>query len=135
MMRESGISQDLIRGNIDTIVLRILCEGDNYGYEIMKAVFKNSGGNYEMKESSLYTSLKRLLTQNLIEAYWGEESQGGKRKYYQITPLGKETFEQNLKAWRTAKALIDQLIEVQGKEGEQVGKLMDKSFNETKKGD
>lgn len=112
MVQEGGISQDLIRGNIDTIVLRVLCEGDNYGYEIIKAVSRDSGGNYELKESSLYTSLKRLQTQNLIEAYWGEESHGGKRKYYQITSLGKEVFEKNLKAWREAKILIDQLIEI-----------------------
>lgn len=47
MMREAGISQDLIRGNIDTIVLRMLCESDSYGYEIMKVVSRNSGGKYE----------------------------------------------------------------------------------------
>lgn len=117
-MREGGISQDLIRGNIDTIVLRILCEGDTYGYEIMKAVSKSSDGNYELKESSLYTSLKRLETQNLIESYTGEESYGGRRKYYQITPLGREIFEKNLKAWRTARILLDQLIEVQKREEE-----------------
>lgn len=75
-MAEAGISQDFIRGHIDTIVLRILCEGDNYGYEIMKAVSKSSYGKYELKESSLYTSLKRLQLQNLIEVYLGEESQG-----------------------------------------------------------
>ena len=115
-MIEGGISQDLIRGNIDTIVLRILCEGDNYGYEIMKAVSKSSNGNYELKESSLYTSLKRLQTQNLIKVYEGEESHGGKRKYYQVTSLGRETFEKNLEAWKMAKILIDQLIEVQRKE-------------------
>lgn len=118
MMRKAGISQDLIRGNIDTIVLRILCEGDSYGYEIMKAVSRNSGGKYELRESSLYTSLKRLQIQHLIEAYEGEESHGNRRKYYRVTLLGKETFEQNLRAWRMAKNLIDQLIEVQGKDEE-----------------
>lgn len=127
-MIKASISQDLIRGNIDTIVLRILCEGDNYGYEIMKAVSKSSSGSYELKESSLYTSLKRLQTQKLVEAYWGEESHGGKRKYYHITPLGKETFEQNLQAWRIAKTLIDQLIEIQENEDEQGESLTDRAI-------
>lgn len=71
-----------MRGNIDALVLRILCEGDSCGYETMKAVSKSSGGKYELKESSLYASLKRLQMRNLIEAYWGGESQGDKRKYY-----------------------------------------------------
>lgn len=111
-MSESGISRDLIRGNIDTIILRVLSEGDNYGYEIIKEIFKSSNGKYELKETSLYSSLKRLQAQKLIEAYWGDESQGGRRKYYKVTELGSKTFEENLKAWRTAKVLIDQLIEV-----------------------
>lgn len=59
---------------------------------------------------------------NLIEAYWGEESNGDQRKYYGVTLLGKEMFEQNLKAWRKVKDLIDQMIKVQGNDEEQTGK-------------
>ncbi|GAA0342948.1 PadR family transcriptional regulator [Bacillus carboniphilus] len=111
-MTETGISRDLIRGNIDTIILRVLCEGDNYGYEIIKAVSKNSGGQYELKEPSLYTSLKRLEKQKLIESYWGNETQGGRRKYYKVTATGRETFLANKEAWKTARVLLDQLIGV-----------------------
>lgn len=109
-MAES-ISSDMIRGNIDTIILRVLRDGDNYGYEIIKAISKNSKGKYELKEPSLYTSLKRLESHKLITSYWGDESQGGRRKYYKITVLGIETYNKNLEAWKTAKDLIDQLIE------------------------
>ena len=110
-MNETTISSDLIRGNIDTIILRVLIEKDDYGYEIIKTISKNSAGKYELKEPSLYTSLKRLESQKLIESYWGDESQGGRRKYYHITSIGKETFKKSLTAWKTAKDLIDTLIE------------------------
>lgn len=110
-MNENGISSDLIRGNIDTIILRVLCDGDNYGYEIIKTISKNSEGKYELKEPSLYTSLKRLEAQKYIESYWGDESQGGRRKYYKITELGKENYEKSLSAWKIARDLIDKLIE------------------------
>lgn len=110
-MNESSISRDLIRGNIDTIILRVLVEGDNYGYEIIKAISKNSHGKYELKEPSLYTSLKRLESQKLIESYWGDESQGGRRKYYKVTESGIAAYKHHLAAWKTAKVLIDQLIE------------------------
>jgi PadR family transcriptional regulator PadR len=110
-MSEGVISSDLIRGNIDTIILRVLYDGDNYGYEIIKTISKKSEGKYELKEPSLYTSLKRLESQKLIESYWGDESQGGRRKYYRITELGKETYERSLEAWKVAKDLIDRLIE------------------------
>ncbi|CAM3367420.1 MULTISPECIES: PadR family transcriptional regulator [Brevibacillus] len=110
-MRDSNISSDLIRGHIDTIILRVLCEGDNYGYEIIKAISKISEGKYELKEPSLYSSLKRLETQKQIISYWGDESQGGRRKYYQVTPSGRDAYEQSLAAWKVARELIDQLLE------------------------
>lgn len=110
-MNEISISSDLIRGNIDTILLRVLREKDNYGYEIIKTISKYSAGKYELKEPSLYTSLKRLESQNLIESYWGDESQGGRRKYYHVTKIGEETYRKSLAAWKTAKDLIDTLIE------------------------
>lgn len=113
-MNESNISSDLIRGNIDTIILCVLCDGDNYGYEIIKTISKNSEGKYELKEPSLYTSLKRLESQKLIESYWGDESQGGRRKYYKITEFGVETYEKSLAAWKIGKDLIDKLIERKG---------------------
>lgn len=110
-MKENSISSDLIRGNIDTIILRVLSDGDNYGYEIIKAISKKCNGNYELKEPSLYTSLKRLETNNLIQSYWGDESQGGRRKYYRVTAAGVETFHRNLVDWKIAKELIDELLE------------------------
>lgn len=106
-----NISSDLIRGHIDTIILRVLLEEDNYGYEIIKAIFKDSEGLYELKEPSLYTSLKRLEKQQLIESYWGDESQGGRRKYYKITSEGEIAYHTALEAWRRGKKIIDQLIE------------------------
>lgn len=110
-MKPTVISSDLIRGSIDTIILRVLAEGDNYGYEIIKAIYKNSHGKYELKEPSLYTSLKRLESNKLIESYWGNESQGGRRKYYRLTSSGLETYKSNLTNWKIARDLIDQLIE------------------------
>lgn len=109
-MPEQNINSDLIRGHIDTIILKILLGGDNYGYEIMKAVSVNSSNEYELKEPSLYTSLKRLEKQGHIKSYWGDESHGGRRKYYHITESGKITYEKALAEWLTAQRIINQLL-------------------------
>ncbi|MGC4017889.1 MAG: PadR family transcriptional regulator [Muricomes sp.] len=110
-MPEQNINSDLIRGHIDTIILKILIEGDNYGYEIMKAVFVNSDNEYELKEPSLYTSLKRLEKQGNINSYWGDESQGGRRKYYHITESGKAAYEKALVEWIHAQKIITKLLQ------------------------
>ncbi|MFC6464841.1 PadR family transcriptional regulator [Marinilactibacillus sp. GCM10026970] len=109
-MSES-INKDYIRGHIDTIILRILLEQDNYGYEIIKSIKILSNGNYELKEPSLYTSLKRLEKLAYIESYWGDETHGGRRKYYKVTKAGNQYYINALKEWKIAKTLIDQLVE------------------------
>ncbi len=110
-MPMQDINSDLIRGQIDPIILRILRDGDHYGYEIMKAVSIDSNGEYELKEPSLYTSLKRLETQGLIAGYWGDESQGGRRKYYRITERGVAAYEKALAEWQHAQKIITQLLQ------------------------
>lgn len=108
---KSNIKSDLIRGHIDAIILKILSYKDSYGYEIMKAVFVNSKGMYELKEPSLYTSLKRLEKQGHIQSYWGDESQGGRRKYYHMTDSGKATLDSAVSEWATAREIIDLLLQ------------------------
>lgn len=110
-MPEQTINSDLIRGHIDTIILNILKNGDNYGYEIMKAVSVNSSREYELKEPSLYTSLKRLEKQGYVSSYWGDESQGGRRKYYHITGSGKAAYEKALAEWLHAQKIITRLLQ------------------------
>ncbi|MFD1471400.1 PadR family transcriptional regulator [Companilactobacillus mishanensis] len=107
---KTDISKDIIRGHTNTIVLNILSQGDNYGYEISKTVKKLSDNQYELNEATLYTVFRRLEKNGDISSYWGDESQGGRRKYYRITDQGKETLDSKIKEWNFAKVIIDHLI-------------------------
>ena len=74
-----GISADLIRGHINTIILRTLYDGDKYGYDIINEIEKKSGGMYSLKQPTLYSALKRLESLKYVTSYYGEESFGGRR--------------------------------------------------------
>lgn len=104
------MTSDLLRGHTDTIILNLLLSGDKYGYEITKLIFKNSNEKYELKEATMYSSLKRLEQDGAITSYWGEGSQGGRRKYYHITDRGIQIYTENKHNWEYAKSIIDQLI-------------------------
>ncbi|GEN46042.1 PadR family transcriptional regulator [Alkalibacillus haloalkaliphilus] len=106
----SNISTDLIRGHTSTIILNILRQGDSYGYEIYKKIIELSDQQYELKEATLYTAFRRLQSDGLIEAYWGDETQGGRRKYYRITDEGLVRYEESRKEWEFAKEVLEQLI-------------------------
>lgn len=110
-MIESVAKSDLVRGSIDTIILSVLLDGDNYGYQIIKEIYLKSDGEFELKEPTLYSSLRRLEGQGALESFWGGESRGGRRKYYRVTGAGRVLFRENYAAWRAARDLIDRLIE------------------------
>jgi len=104
------ISSDLLRGHTDTIILKLLMSGDKYGYEITKLIHSYSNGEYELKESTMFSSLKRMEKDGNVTAYWGDESQGGRRKYYKITEKGKKVYSENKRNWENAKRILDQLL-------------------------
>ena len=105
---------DLIRGNIDAIILCTLTNGDSYGYEILKEIATASQGEYEMKEPSLYTSLKRLEKQGFVESYWGDETHGARRKYYRVTPNGAIELDEAKERWVRVRRIIDRLLRQNG---------------------
>lgn len=109
-MDKNKISPDLLRGHTDTIILKLLLSGDKYGYEISKLVHANSNGEYELKESTMFSSLKRMENDGYVTSYWGDETRGGRRRYYRITQKGKITYFENKKNWEYAKHILDRLL-------------------------
>ncbi|HEY8998789.1 MAG TPA: PadR family transcriptional regulator [Candidatus Saccharimonadales bacterium] len=109
-MIDQKLSADLLRGHTDTIILRLLMDGDKYGYEITKLVQEHSKQQYELKEATMYSSLKRLENDKHITSYWGSETQGGRRKYYQITARGRALYKANKQNWDYAKQILDELL-------------------------
>jgi PadR family transcriptional regulator PadR len=109
-MLSNKLTSDLLRGHTDTIILKFLCAGDKYGYEITKLVLELSDHEYELKEATMYSSLKRLEHDGHITSYWGDETQGGRRKYYRVTASGREQYETNIRNWHYAKAILEKLL-------------------------
>src|SRR5665647_2296726 len=107
---DAKLSSDLLRGHTDTIVLGVLIHGDNYGYVIHKTILEKTEEKFELKEATLYSSYRRLEQDGYISAYWGDESQGGRRKYYKITEKGKELYQQNKKDWEFTQFILNKLL-------------------------
>lgn len=104
--------KELLKGYIDIIILSVLQDKDMYGYEIAKKIKEKSKEEFEMKEATLYVSLKRLDKKNYLQGYWNdtEETGGGRRRYYKVTKEGKEFFLQKIEEWKSLKKLINNFI-------------------------
>lgn len=84
----------LRRGLLEICVLKALAQRDSYGYQIIKDV----SPHITISESTLYPILKRLEGDGCLTAY-SVEHQGRLRKYYRITPEGKEKIAGFLVDW------------------------------------
>lgn len=62
-----------------------------YGLAFTDAIEKASQGERKISYGSLYPALHRMENKDLISFKWGDEDKGPRRKYYMITPKGRDT--------------------------------------------
>ncbi|MGI6265016.1 MAG: PadR family transcriptional regulator [Acutalibacteraceae bacterium] len=84
-----GIADGLKRGTIELVLLSLLQEGDKYGYEICQQLEQRSGGQFVIKEGSLYPTLYRLLDKGMISDRKEKVGTRRIRVYYHLEDAGK----------------------------------------------
>ncbi|RIX50286.1 PadR family transcriptional regulator [Paenibacillus nanensis] len=104
------MNAEMLKGTIDLLILSVLKDSDNYGYEISKAIKERTDGRFEIQEATLYLSLKRLEKQGAVSAYWGDQSHGGRRKYYTMTDSGRELLQQVVADWKNTAEIVNRFI-------------------------
>ena len=83
------LGSDVMRGYNDMLILCLLCEGDSYGYAISREIERRSGGEYPIKETTLYSAFGRLEKQGYIVPYQGSETQGRPRLCRQMCGMAR----------------------------------------------
>ena len=74
-----------------------------------------SSGRFELKEATLYTAFRRLEESGYITSYWGDSGAGARRRYYAITPEGRDACYRLQHEWLETKEIMDKLLETEGK--------------------
>ncbi|MBT3395754.1 MAG: PadR family transcriptional regulator [Alphaproteobacteria bacterium] len=100
------INKDLIGASSTPIVLAILANEDGYGYAILKRVRALSGGRLAWTDGMLYPVLHRLERLGHIKARWEVAETGRRRKYYRITPGGRDQLAEERKQWQAVDATL-----------------------------
>lgn len=88
------------------MILAIVDDHDSYGYDISQTVKLIAN----IKESTLYPILKRLEQERYLTTYT-QAHQGRTRKYYSITPNGKEQLTYLKAEWQLYTGKIADIIE------------------------
>lgn len=96
----TGYSRELLRGNTDSLLLFLIAEqGRIHGYQLIKEARSRSGGYFQFREGTIYPALHKLEADGLVEGQWQTQASGQQRRYYRITPKGREALERRLSMW------------------------------------
>ena len=105
---------ELMKGNVDSLLLCLIGQQPMYGYRIMKELNNRSQGYFKFKEGTLYPALHRLEKNGLIQGQWQVLPSGQQRKYYQITEKGLSTLVEKRSQWRDFLIAMNMIIQPTG---------------------
>lgn len=91
------------KGILEMCILFQLSNSEIYGYEIMK---KTKEAFPDVYDGTIYTILRRLHSDGYTETYMGSTSNGPQRKYYRITPSGREYLDKTIGEWKAVNAAV-----------------------------
>jgi DNA-binding PadR family transcriptional regulator len=101
------LSRELVAASAEPLILSLLQRGDSYGYAIAEEVLKLSQGKVEWTEGMLYPVLHRLEERGQICSRWEAISGQRKRRYYALTPKGREALQVRREEWQTINNLLN----------------------------
>lgn len=94
--KNSNIKSQMRKGMLEYCILLVLEDDRKYTSDIIDRM-QRSG--LTVVEGTLYTLLNRLRKEGKLTYEWEESPKGPPRKYYRLTPSGKETLMHMSEAW------------------------------------
>jgi len=82
--------RELKKGSAELLILSLLDARPRHGYEIGKLIEQRSKGTLRFHVASLYPLLYRLERRGWIQGRWVEKTGQRRRRYYRLTPFGRE---------------------------------------------
>lgn len=94
----------LASGVIDLLVLRVVADGESYGYAIAQTLTIHGLDN--VSEATVYTSVKRMEKHGLLTSRRAIADNGRARRYYAITARGKDEIRKRLATWDSLAKVV-----------------------------
>jgi PadR family transcriptional regulator PadR len=108
-------AKELLRGNTDSLLLFLIAESRHiHGYHLIKEIERRSQGYFQFREGTVYPALHKLEEEGLIKGEWQAQPGRQQRRYYDITPKGREALSTRLRSWRQFTAAMDLILQARG---------------------
>jgi PadR family transcriptional regulator, regulatory protein PadR len=97
---------ELRRGALAIAVLGELDE-EQYGYSLLKLL---ADQGLEIEQGTLYPLMRRLESQGLLQSDWRIVDEARPRRYYVISPKGRDVLEQLKLEWSKLNETMQKLL-------------------------
>lgn len=98
--------EEMLKGTLDMMVLRILQSGPAHGHTIATIIERTSEDVLQVEQGSLYPALYRLEDRGWLSSYWSASENNRRAKFYRLTAAGRKQLEREAKRWqRMARAI------------------------------
>ena len=98
----------LRKGSLELAILASLWSNRLYGLEILRHLESNS--DLIVVEGTVYPLLSRLRALGLGDSEWVESDSGHPRKYYRLTPAGRQRALEMSRTWTRFSSSMNNLL-------------------------
>jgi PadR family transcriptional regulator PadR len=104
--------RELSTGLTALVLLSVLAEADSdlYGYEIARRLSTDAMPSAPFKQGALYPVLRNMSSAGLLTSRVVPSYSGPPRRYYRITPLGRDVLAAWRETWLATRAFVDTVV-------------------------
>lgn len=107
-------SLELLKGTLDTVILKTLETGPRHGYGISRWVRDQTGEDLSIDEGALYPALRRLEKRGYVESEWGVSDTGRDAKFYRLTDDGHRELAAAVDTWERYVSAMSRVLSAAG---------------------
>lgn len=97
-------------GNLSLLVLKLLEDGDLYGYQMIEELRRRSEDAFRLKAGTLYPLLHGLEEKGCVTAYERTAESGKARRYYHLTKQGHQALREKEDAWNAYARAVGRVL-------------------------
>ncbi len=107
-------TQDLPRGTLDLMILKVLSLEPMHGWGVIKRIQLLSEDLFQVNQGSLYPALQRLKKKGWIRSQWRMTENSRRARYYTLTDSGSKQLGERERAWNRSTAAVGRILEATG---------------------
>ena len=93
------LDRELKKGSAELLILSLVEREPRHGYDLGRLIESRSRGALRFNVASLYPLLYRLEKRGWILGRWVEKAGQRRRRYYRLTPEGKNVLRARRRSW------------------------------------